>query len=343
MDCFYAAVEIRDNPSLRSKPVAVGGSAERHGVLTTCNYIARKYGLHSAMATAKGLRLCPDLVLLPVNMQKYRNESKSINKIFRNYTEIIEPLSLDEAYLDVSNSLECGGSATLLAKKIRKEIYAETQLTASAGIAPNKFLAKIASDWNKPNGQHTIRPHEVANFMKNLPISKVPGVGQVMAKNLKAMNISNCLELQQLTLLELYELFGKFGEKLFHYCRGIDRRPVETFRIRKSVSVENTYVNTLSTISNCEQPLKDLYLLLNKRLKNHSERLIHKQFVKIKFADFSRQTKECVVDRLEENIFLKLLIKMLEGEHKKIRLLGIGVRFYPVSSFQKDQLELEFL
>lgn len=162
MDCFYAAIEIRDNPSLNNKPVAVGGAANQRGVLCTCNYIARKYGVHSAMPTAVAQRLCPGLVVLPVNMPKYKSVSQSINSIFQQFTDLVEPLSLDEAFLDVTHSIYCRGSATLMAQAIRETIFKEQQLTASAGVAPNKFLAKIASAWNKPNGLFVITPEEVS-------------------------------------------------------------------------------------------------------------------------------------------------------------------------------------
>lgn len=179
MDCFYASIEIRDNPKLQGKPVAVGGSAQKRGVLSTCNYEARKFGLHSAMSTAQALKKCPHLILLPVNMSLYKQVSQQIHQIFQRYTSIIEPLSLDEAYLDVTDCQKCAGSATWIAQEIRQAIFNELHLTASAGIAPLKFLAKIASEQNKPNGQFVINPEQVEQFIYNLPLSKIPSVGKV--------------------------------------------------------------------------------------------------------------------------------------------------------------------
>ena len=191
MDCFYAAIEIRDRPELANKPVAVGGRPNGRGVLTTCNYVARKYGLHSAMPSAQALKLCPKVVLLPVHMDKYKKASTEIHKIFQRYTQLIEPLSLDEAYLDVSEVDLHQGSATLIAKSIRKDIYEQQKLTASAGIAPNKFLAKVASDWNKPNGQFVITPDDVNDFVSALPVGKIPGVGPVTQNKFKPFKRRN--------------------------------------------------------------------------------------------------------------------------------------------------------
>ena len=326
MDCFYAAVEIRDNPSLQGKAVAVGAKAEQRGVLTTCNYEARKYGLHSAMPTARALQLCPDLILLPVAMDKYRRVSAAIHTIFRRYTDKIEPLSLDEAYLDVTGLEVCQGSATLLAQRIRAEIYATVGLTASAGIAPNKFLAKVASDWHKPNGQFVIAPETVEEFVKTLAVKKIPGVGKVTAKKLLAQGIENCAQLQSLTKEELITAFGKFGYNLYDYCRGIDHRRVDIARTRKSVSVEHTFLHDLTTLLACEEKLPMLHQELMVRLKKYDNRIIHKQFIKIKFSDFTQMTKECVVDSLKENNFLLLLREALAEFTKPVRLLGIGVR-----------------
>lgn len=327
LDCFYAAVEVRDNPNLRCKPVAVGGAADKRGVLTTCNYEARTFGLHSAMASARALQLCPALILLPVNMDKYRAVSAKIHDIFRRYTAHIEPLSLDEAYLDASNSTAFRGSATLLAQQIRADILKEAKLTASAGIAPNKFLAKVASDWHKPNGQCSIPPARIATFIESLPVKKIPGVGKVCARKLQARGITTCAELQALSQIALQQQFGKFGARLYGYCRGIDERPLETARMRKSLSVERTFLEDLATLLHCENQLPQLQKDLYHRLKKHSTRVIHKQFIKIKFADFSRMTKECVVTQVTDAVFLHLLREALHGNTRKIRLIGIGVRF----------------
>ena len=231
MDCFYAAIEMRERPELRGQPVAVGGS--RRGVLTTCNYEARKFGCRSAMPSFQALRLCPDLVLLPVRFDLYRKESKRIRSIFTSFTDLVEPLSLDEAYLDVSH---LRSEAASIAREVRERIREETQLTASAGIAPNKFLAKIASDWRKPDGQFEIRQEDIESFLRDLPVEKIWGVGKRTAKKIHALGAQTCGDLQGFTILELDRRFGRFGQELFNLCRGIDSRRVNPNRERKSVS-----------------------------------------------------------------------------------------------------------
>ncbi|MDP6859283.1 MAG: DNA polymerase IV, partial [Verrucomicrobiales bacterium] len=211
MDCFFAAIEIRDRPELSSKPVAVGGNPSGRGVLTTCNYIARKYGCHSAMPAFKALELCPDLIILPVRHDLYREESHKIREIFKQTTTIIEPLSLDEAYLDVTHLKE---DPSKIAQRIRQQIKDERGLTSSAGISPNKMLAKIASDWNKPDGQFTISPEEVRCFVKDLPVRKISGVGRVTAKKLADIGVHRCKDLQKLELADLVRRFGKYGHRL---------------------------------------------------------------------------------------------------------------------------------
>lgn len=238
MDCFYAAVEERDQPEYRGKPLAVGGSADRRGVLCTCNYAARQFGLHAAMPTKRALALCPELILLPVNMDKYRQVSKAIHQIFRNFTLRIEPLSLDEAYLDVTDCTLLHGSATLIAREIKRQIKQQLSLTASAGVAPNKFLAKIASDWRKPDGLFVITPDEVTDFVADLPIDKLAGVGKVTAQKLHQQGMVTCRDIQPYTCLELQHKWGKLGQRLYELCRGVDERSVEPNRIRRSLSVE---------------------------------------------------------------------------------------------------------
>ncbi|VEI43237.1 DNA polymerase IV [Citrobacter youngae] len=201
MDCFFAAVEMRDNPALRDIPIAIGGSRERRGVISTANYPARKFGVRSAMPTGMALKLCPHLTLLPGRYEAYKEASRQIQAIFSRYTSLIEPLSLDEAYLDVTDSIHCHGSATLIAQEIRQTIFNELQLTASAGIAPVKFLAKIASDLNKPNGQYVITPADVPEFLKTLPLGKIPGVGKVSAAKLESMGLRTCEDVQNTTWL----------------------------------------------------------------------------------------------------------------------------------------------
>ncbi|HZA38598.1 MAG TPA: DNA polymerase IV, partial [Candidatus Baltobacteraceae bacterium] len=232
MDCFYAAIEVRDRPSLRGKPVGVGGARDRRGVLTTCNYEARKFGVRSAMPTFMALQRCPDLIVLPTRFDVYRREAAVIRGILHRFTSLIEPLSLDEAYLDVT---EHPGAPGPLAQVIRGTIFRKTKLTSSAGIGPNKLIAKIASEINKPNGQFEVTPEQVSGFMEKLPVRKIWGIGEKTGKKLAELGVNTCGELQRFSRPELVDLFGKFGVELYDLCRGIDHRPVEPDRPRKSL------------------------------------------------------------------------------------------------------------
>jgi DNA polymerase IV len=326
-DCFYAAVEMRDDPALRGKPLAVGGRPDQRGVVATCNYEARHFGVRSAMAMSQALQRCPDLIVLPPAMDKYRAASKQILAIYRDYTELVEPLSLDEAYLDVTDSPHCKGSATLIAQEIRARIAQTVGITASAGIAPNKFLAKIASDWNKPNGQFVIRPQDVDAFVAALPVDKLFGVGKVTALKLKKLGAFTCADLRRWSVAELQHHFGKFGGSLYNLCRGIDRRAVNISNERKSVSVEETYAIDLPDLAACRRELAPLLGLLGQRIKRaNAERLIHKLFVKIRFADFKRTTAECVSSALDAALCEKLLDTAHRRGARPVRLLGVGVR-----------------
>ncbi|KRB94290.1 DNA polymerase IV [Noviherbaspirillum sp. Root189] len=326
-DCFYAAVEMRDDPSLRGRPLAVGGRPDQRGVVATCNYEARKFGVRSAMATSQALQRCPDLIVLPPAMDKYRAASKQILAIYRDYTDLVEPLSLDEAYLDVTDSPHCRNSATLIAEEIRTRIAATVGITASAGIAPNKFIAKIASDWNKPNGQFVVRPHEVDAFVAALPVDKLFGVGKVTAAKLKKLGAFTCADLRQWPINELQHHFGKFGGSLYNLCRGVDRRQVSPSQERKSVSVEETYVTDLPDLAACERELDDLIAKLEQRIRRaNAERATHKLFVKIRFANFQRTTAECVSSILDPGLCRKLLDTAWQRGRRPVRLLGVGVR-----------------
>lgn len=325
MDCFYAAIEVRDHPELQGMPVAVGGTRDRRGVLTTCNYEAREFGVRSAMPTYVALQKCPNLTVLPVRFDVYRAESMRIREIFRRFTDLIEPLSLDEAYLDVSHIPQPGAA---VAAEIRDRIQETTGLTASAGIGPNKLLAKIASDWNKPDGQFEVAPVQVEAFMKRLPVRKLWGVGQVSAEKLERLGIRTCADLQQLNRIELHRYFGKFGLELFDLCRGIDPRPVEAHRERKSLSTEETFVDDLRSLSECEERLAPLHEQLQTDLaRMRSPRPIRKLFVKLKFTDFSKTTVECRSDEPRLEIFQELLGEGFRRRSLPVRLLGLGVRF----------------
>ncbi|MDF1766810.1 MAG: DNA polymerase IV [Gammaproteobacteria bacterium] len=331
-DCFYASIEMRDNPALVGKPIAVGGSPERRGVVATCNYEAREFGIHSAMASATARRLCPDLIIIRPDMEKYRVASQQIHTVFNRYTELIEPLSLDEAYLDVSDCAAFEGSATRIASAIREEVRELVGITLSAGIAPNKFLAKIASDWNKPDGQFVVLPSEIADFVDKLPVKKLHGVGKVTAKKMQRLKLHTCADLRRLTPQQLSEHFGSFGERLYELSRGNDNRPVSTERIRKSVSVENTYDTDLPDIDACRAALIELLPKLAKRLeKVEAESVIRKQFVKLKFHDFVTTTVEMLSRDTNPDNFLTLCEQGFARGERAVRLLGVGVRVEPSS------------
>ena len=328
MDCFYAAVEMRDNPQLRGIPIAVGGAADRRGVVATCNYIARGYGIRSAMATAYAMRLCPDLTVIPGRMKYYREISRQIREIFRRYTDIVEPLSLDEAYLDVSEVDHCSSSATLMAAEIRGAIRHELNLTASAGIAPNKFIAKICSDLNKPDGQFVVTPEEVDAFVRDLPLGKIPGVGKVTEKRLADIGLNTCADIRALGQEDTIRQLGKIGSLLFTRAQGIDDRPLTTASVRKSLSVEKTFPTDIPEVGLAVDALKDLFVELKKRMLDLPERRIKNLQVKLKFTDFTQTTIERASTELELDPFLNLLPHAWErGHNQGIRLLGLGVAF----------------
>jgi DNA polymerase-4 len=340
-DCFYASVEMRDDPTLRGRPLAVGGRPEHRGVIATCNYEARRFGIHSAMSSALAVRKCPDLLILPPSMEKYRVASRQIMAIYRDYTPIVEPLSLDEAYLDVTEATHCKGSATLMAAQIRDRVRETVGVTVSAGVAPNKFVAKIASDWNKPDGLFVVRPHEVDAFVAALPVRKIFGVGKVTAGKLEKLGIQTCNDLREWSLVDLHRRFGAFGRRLYELSRGIDRRSVEPDQERKSISVETTYVNDLQTLDACAAEIRLLAEQLDARIERvGAAGAIRKLYVKIRFADFQRTTVECVAGATDLPTFLALLEKGFVRRTRPVRLLGVGVRLEEDEGASRGQFQL---
>ncbi|RVU84270.1 DNA polymerase IV [Leucothrix sargassi] len=343
MDCFFAAVEVRENPALRGKPIAVGGSGSRRGVIATCSYEARKFGVHSAMPTARALKLCPQLILLPVQMNLYKEVSARIQALFYQYSDLVEPLSLDEAFIDVSNSEQCKGSATLIAQEILNRIYASEKLTASAGVASNKFIAKVASDWNKPNGLCVVKPDEVDAFVSKLPVKRIFGVGKVTGKRLAEMGVETCEDLQRFTKEALCERFGVFGTRLYELARGIDERPVVTHRVPKSLSVEETYATDLPSLESCLAEIPVLYASFLERLARTQKRLNLRPrtlFVKLRFDDFETTTIQMAGTQPSESGFEHLCEQAWQRGKRPVRLIGLGVQFAPLGV--PEQLELVF-
>ncbi|AIR87277.1 DNA polymerase IV [Pantoea sp. JGM49] len=328
MDCFFAAVEMRDDPSLTDIPIAIGGSRVQRGVISTANYPARKYGVRSAMPTAMALKLCPHLKLLPGRFDAYKEASRQIRDIFARYTPLIEPLSLDEAYLDVTDSEHCQGSATLMAQAIRADILRETGLTASAGIAPIKFLAKIASDLNKPNGQYVITPQVMPDFLLTLPLSKIPGVGKVATKKLEEMGLRTCADVQRADLALLLKRFGKFGRVLWERSNGIDERDVVVERERKSLGVERTLMEDIHNWEQCLAIIDYLYAELDRRLTNiRPDKQIARQGVKLKFNDFQQTTQEHVWPVLNKDDMIAVARQAWDERRagRGVRLVGLHV------------------
>lgn len=333
MDCFYAAIEVRDDPSLEGKPVGVGGSSGR-GVLTTANYEARKFGCRSAMPVFKARQLCPEIILTPVRFDVYREESAKIRAIFGRYTDLVQPLSLDEAYLDVTHRLESGAA---LAKEIRRAIYLETGLTASAGIAPNKMIAKVASDWNKPDGQLEVRPEDVDGFMRGLRVAKLQGVGKKGQETLAKFGVETCGDLQQFSKVEISEKLGRWGLELYERCRGRDEREVSVDRTRKSLSKERTFRENIEDVDWLMNVLRKLRTEVEEAVKRKFDQEIKSRVVKLKFEDFTQTTAEKAGGLMEESVYEELLrLAWSRGGGKSVRLLGVGVKFEE----EENQLDL---
>ncbi len=339
-DAFFAAIEMRDDPSLANRPMAVGGLAEQRGVIATCNYEARAYGVRSAMASAHALKLCPDLLIVRPRREAYREASQEIHTIFRAYTDLIEPLSLDEAFLDVTGCEHFAGSATLIAQDIRRRVWQQLRITVSAGVAPNKFLAKIASDWKKPDGLFVITPAQVDEFVLGLPVTKLHGVGRVTAEKLQRMGVRTCADLRARNRLDLLRDFGSFGERLWGLAHGIDERPVQVESRRQSVSVENTYDRDLPDLAACLERLPELLQELTRRMARLDSRYRPgKPFVKLKFHDFTQTTLEQSGAGLELEDYADLLAVAFARGKRPVRLIGVGVRLID-SRDQAEQLRL---
>lgn len=327
MDAFYASVEQMDNPDLRGKPLAVGGS-ENRGVVSAASYEARKFGVRSALSGVLAKKYCPELIFVKPRFDRYKEISAKIQKIFKDYTDLVEPLSLDEAYLDVTQNKKGNPSASLLAQEIRERIFQEVGLTASAGISINKFVAKVASDYNKPNGQKTVNPDEVLSFLEDLPIRKFYGVGKVTTEKMYQLGIFTGLDLKSKSVEFLEQHFGKSGAFYYNVVRGIHNSEVKSNRITKSVAAEHTFdVNLSSEIFMLEQ-LENIATILERRLKKYS---ISGKTVtlKIKYSDFTQQTRSKTLPYFvsDKGLILETVKELLYQEKMKesVRLLGISL------------------
>lgn len=293
------------------------------------------------MATGYALRLCPNLKVIPGRMKYYQEISGQIRDIFRRYTSLIEPLSLDEAFLDVTEADHCQGSATLMAQEIRDAIRDELNLTASAGVAPNKFIAKICSDLNKPDGQYVVTPEDVDDFCRTLPLGKIPGVGKVTVKRLGDLGLTTCEDIRLLGEKEAVRKLGSLGALLFKRAHGIDNRPLTTDWVRKSVSVERTFPEDIATSTDALTPLHELHTELLRRLEKHADRTIRNLQVKLKFADFTQTTMERSATAPDLEVFKELMPLAWErGNGQGIRLLGLGVSFRDDEVAEENQLTL---
>jgi DNA polymerase IV len=347
LDAFYASVEQRDNPVLRGKPVAVGGSPEKRGAVAAASYEARVYGVYSATPSRTAKYKCPQLIFVPPRFEVYKGISAQIQEIFHRYTDRVEPVALDEAYLDVTENKLGIVSAQQIAQDIRSHIFETTQLTASAGVSVNKFLAKMASGINKPNGMAVILPHQAADFVETLPIEKFHGIGKVTAGKLHDMGIFTGADLKARSLPELVGQFGKVGRFYYQIARGEDDRPVNANRVRKSVSVETSYDPDLNDTDEIERALEKVAIDLHRRLEK--SRLAGQTLtLKVKFADYSQVTRSVTqvngfgdVQSIQESS--KRLLDGLDLEEKSVRLLGLGIGklMNEEPDFQQLVLEIE--
>jgi DNA polymerase-4 len=327
MDAFYASVEQMDNPELRGKPIAVGG-AENRGVVSAASYEARKFGVRSAISGVLAKKYCPELIFVSPRFDRYKEISKKIHKIFREYTDLVEPLSLDEAYLDVTQNKKGNPSAGLLAQEIRLRIFKEVGLTASAGISVNKFVAKIASDYNKPNGQKTVNPDEVISFLEQLPIQKFYGVGKVTTEKMFQLGIFTGMDLKSKSVEFLEKHFGKSGGFYYNVVRGVHNSEVKSDRITKSVAAEHTFDTNLSSEIFMVEKLEKIAYELERRLKKHN--IAGKTItLKIKYSDFTQQTRSKTMPYFISGkaLILETVKELLFQEKMKdsVRLLGISL------------------
>ena len=349
MDAFFAAVEQRNNPALRGKPVIVGGPPDSRGVVSTCSYEARRFGIHSAMPSARAYRLCPQGIFITnPDFTEYKRVSRQIRAVFAEYTDLVEPLSLDEAYLDVTEPKRGPDSATGIAREIRARVRRETGLTCSAGVSYNKFLAKVASDYRKPDGLTVIRPEEARKFLDDLPIGKFYGVGEVTERRMKSLGILTGRDLRQWPLYRLAELFGKAGMYYYKVCRGIDERRVETDHVRKSVGKERTFARDIVDIEELDRILDETAERVAEALESAGV-TGSTVTVKVKYHDFrlcsrSRRAGQPLLDASAIAAIARELLRRTEAGRVPVRLLGISLSQLSGDGFESpgDQIDLPF-
>ena len=346
MDAYYASVAQLDNPELRGKPIAVGGGGDR-GVVSAASYEARKFGVKSAMSNVLAKQKCPHIIFVKSDFARYNELTAQIREIFYSYTDLVEPLSLDEAYLDVTENKKGNPSANEIAREIRQRIYDETGLRASAGISINKFIAKVASDINKPNGQKTVHPDEVIKFLEDLPVNKFYGVGKVTAAKMYNLGIFVGNDLKQKTLEELTFLFGKSGKHYYNIVRGIHNSAVKPNRIRKSIAAERTFFENISSEIFMLEKLDKIANELEKRMEK-SETKGKTITVKIKYSDFTQQTRSKTVNHFmsKKKEFFPIVKELLYQEKLKNSVRLLGISFGNLNTIKKDpvwvQLKFEF-
>lgn len=328
MDAFFASVEQRDQPEYKGKPLIVGGQPNSRGVVAACSYEARKFGIRSAMPCSRAYRLCPQAIFVPPRFEAYREVSSQIREIFWKYASQVEPLSLDEAYLDVTYTAEFDGSATLIAEAIKREIFSQTQLTASAGVSYNKFLAKIASDMDKPDGLYVIKPEQGLDFVATLPVGKFYGVGPSTEAKMQKLGIKTGADLREKSLVSLISHFGKSGQYYYNIARAIDNRSVRSARIRKSLGKEITFAEDVMSFALLTQKLNGLALVVLTKLTEH-ELQAKTITLKVKYANFQQVTRAQSVDSVLDQVALEQwipqLLKRTDAGERPIRLVGISL------------------
>jgi DNA polymerase-4 len=342
MDCFYAAVHVRDQPELRGRPVVVGGDPNGRGVVAAASYEARRFGIHSALPAARARRLCPDVVFLRPDFRRYRSEAEAIFAIYREFTPAVEPMSLDEAYLDVSDHLDPFGSGTAIAEEIRRRVHAERSLTVSVGVAPNKLVAKIASDFDKPDGLTVVRPNDVADFLAPLPVRRLHGIGPATEKALAALDVNTVAELRALSLDRLLDRFGHWGRSLWKSARGIDDRAVHSGHDRKSLSTERTFPADLDDLGAMDDVLAEMAEQVSQGLERRNL-AASTVTVKVRYPDFTTLTRSHTLSSPVTSAATIAgcaceLLRRTEAAQRAVRLLGVGASGLVPGRFEQPSL-----